>query len=138
MRGALQAKDGTMATVFYPAIIERGEAGFGVFFPDLPGCVSAGDTIQEAAEGAEEALSGHLAVSIEHGDAIPDPTPLDDVKVDDDIDEVARLLVRGERPGKSVRVQITLEEGLLARIDRVAKNRSRFLADAARAALVAG
>jgi len=124
-----------MATVYYPAIIERDEHGFGVFFPDLPGCVSAGDTMQEAAEGAEEALSGHLAVSAEHGDAIPDPTPLDLVAVDPDINEVGRILVRGERPGKSVRVQITLEEGLLARIDRVAGNRSRFLADAARAAL---
>lgn len=138
MRGAPPTKEVMMATVYYPAIIERGEAGFGVFFPDLPGCVSAGDTIQEAAEAAEEALSGHLAVSIEHGDTIVEPTPLDQVQVDDDIDEVGRILVRGERPGKFVRVQITLEDGLLARIDRVASNRSRFLADAARAALAAG
>jgi predicted RNase H-like HicB family nuclease len=43
-----------MATVWYPAIIERAEDGFSVFFPDVPGCVSAGATIQEAARNAEE------------------------------------------------------------------------------------
>lgn len=126
-----------MSTVHYPAVIERGASGFGVFFPDLPGCVSAGDTVQEAALNAEEALSGHLAVEAEYGDAIPDPSDLDAITVDPDIDEVARILVRGERPGRSVRVQVSIDEGLLARIDRVAKNRSGFLADAARAALAA-
>ncbi|MEH3107166.1 MAG: hypothetical protein PGN09_07750 [Sphingomonas fennica] len=59
---------------------------------------------------------------------------LDTVERDDEVDEVARLLVRGEPPGRAVRVQITMEEGLLARIDRATGNRSRFLADAARAA----
>ncbi|MEN2746470.1 type II toxin-antitoxin system HicB family antitoxin [Sphingomonas sp. T9W2] len=124
-----------MATVYFPAIIERGPEGFGVFFPDLPGCVSAGDTVNEAAINAEEALNGHLSVMAEYGDPIPDPSELNAVEVNADCDVVARILVRGERPGKAVRVQISLEDGLLARIDRVASNRSRFLADAARAKL---
>ena len=90
-----------MPTVFFPAIIERGPEGFGVFFPDLPGCVSAGATMQEAALGAEEALSGHLAVSAEYGDKIVDPTPLDTLDASYDVDEAARILVRGELPGKA-------------------------------------
>jgi len=124
-----------MATVYYPAIIERGVDSFGVYFPDLPGCVSAGRTAQEAALGAEEALNGHLSVSAEFGDAIPNPSDLDDIQAAEGSDEVGRILVRGDRPGKAVRVQLSIDEGLLARIDRVAKNRSRFMADAARAAL---
>jgi predicted RNase H-like HicB family nuclease len=124
-----------MATVFYPAIVERGDDSFGVYFPDLPGCVSAGRTIQEAALGAEEALSGHLQVMADFGDPVPDPSAIDAIHADEGSEEVARLLVRAERPGKAVRVQITMEEGLLARIDRIAKNRSGFLADAARAKL---
>lgn len=124
-----------MATVYYPAIIERGVDSFGVYFPDLPGCVSAGRTVQEAALGAEEALNGHLSVSAEFGDAIPEPSDLDDIQAAEGSDEVGRILVRGDRPGKAVRVQLSIDEGLLARIDRVAKNRSRFMADAARAAL---
>lgn len=126
-----------MATVFYPAIVEQAGEGFSVFFPDLPGCVSAGRTLQEAAVNAEEALAGHLAVSIQHGDEVPAPSSLDTIELDPDVEEVMRLLVRGERPGKAVRVQITLDEGLVAAIDRVASNRSGFLADAARAALAA-
>lgn len=124
-----------MATVYFPAIIERGIGGFGVYFPDLPGCVSAGASITEAAIGAEEALNGHLSVMAEFGDLIPQPSELDAIEAVSGSDEVGRLLVRGERPGKAVRVQISLEEGLLARIDRIATNRSRFLADAARAKL---
>ncbi len=124
-----------MTTTYYPAIIERGEQGYGIYFPDLPGCVSAGRTVQEAALGAEEALNGHLAVSAEYGDAIPEPSDLDRVEPFAGSEEIGRILVRGDRPGRAVRVQVSIDEGLLARIDRVARNRSRFLADAARAKL---
>lgn len=124
-----------MATAYYPAIVERGTDGFGVFFPDLPGCVSAGRTIHEAARNAEEALSGHLVTSSEHGDEIPAPSDLDAVERDPDVDEAARMLVRADLPGRFVRLNITLDEALVAAIDRVAPNRSGFLADAARDAL---
>ena len=126
-----------MTTVYYPAIVERGINSFGVYFPDLPGCVSAGLTAQEAAMGAEEALNGHLAVAAEYGDTIPNPSDIDAIEATEGSEEVGRLLVRGDRPGKAVRVQLSIDEGLLARIDRIAKNRSRFMADAARAALAA-
>jgi predicted RNase H-like HicB family nuclease len=50
-----------MQQQYFTAIIEAGgNSGYGVYFPDLPGCVSAGDTIEEAARNAEEALSLHL------------------------------------------------------------------------------
>lgn len=50
---------------------------------------------------------------------------------------MARVLVRGERRGKTVRINITLDEALVAAIDRVAENRSGFLAEAARVSLAA-
>ncbi|WP_353203866.1 type II toxin-antitoxin system HicB family antitoxin [Sphingomonas sp.] len=126
-----------MTAVYYPAIIERGAHGYGVFFPDLPGCVSAGDTLQDAARNAEEALDLHLSGLAEDGVAFPAPSDLDAIPTDPDVIEAARMLVRGEQPGRSVRVQVSIDEGLLARIDRVAPNRSGFLADAARVALAA-
>jgi predicted RNase H-like HicB family nuclease len=125
-----------MATVWYPAIIERADDGFSVFFPDVPGCVSAGATIQEAARNAEDALAGHIAVGVKHGDQFTAPSDLDAIQNDPEWSEVARLLVRAELPGKAVRINITLDEGLVAAIDKVAKNRSGFLAEAAREALV--
>lgn len=126
-----------MATVIYPAIIERAGEGFSIFFPDLPGCTSYGATVTEAALNAEEALDGHLLVSVQHGDEVADPSALEDIERDPEVDEVARILVRAEKPGKAVRLNITMDEGLVAAIDRVAKNRSGFLSDAARAALAA-
>ncbi|MCP3733904.1 type II toxin-antitoxin system HicB family antitoxin [Sphingomonas sp. RP10(2022)] len=124
-----------MPIAIYPAIVERSDTGFSLFFPDLPGCTSAGTTVQQAALNAEEALAGHLLVSAQFGDTVADPTPLDRLEPDPDIHEVGRILVRAERPGKSVRLNITLDEGLVAAIDRVTTNRSGFLADAARHAL---
>lgn len=124
-----------MATVYYPAIVERAGKGYSVFFPDLPGCTSAGATLQEAARAAEAALEGHLIVTAEAGEALPDPSDLDDVERDPEVDEAARILVRGEKPGRSVRINITMDERLVAAIDRVSRNRSGFIAEAARAAL---
>jgi predicted RNase H-like HicB family nuclease len=126
-----------VATVYYPAIIERAGKGYSVFFPDLPGCTSAGATVNEAAANAEEALAGHLIVSEEHGDALTEPSELNAIETDPDVDEVARVLVRGECKGRAVRINITLDERLVAAIDKVAANRSGFLADAARVALAA-
>jgi predicted RNase H-like HicB family nuclease len=131
----IHTKGVEMTSVAYIAVVERGEHGFGVFFPDVPGCVSAGRTEQEAFANAEEALSGHLAEMLLGGDDLPEPSS--DIPSDPDVDEHCRLLVRVELPGKAVRLNITMDEGLVAAIDRVASNRSSFLADAARAALAA-
>lgn len=122
-----------MSSAAYIAIVERGNEGFGVFFPDVPGCVSAGRTEKEVFANAEEALSGHLAEMILGGESLPKPS--EDVPTDPEVDEYCRLLVRVELPSKAVRLNITMDEGLVAAIDRVASNRSSFLADAARAAL---
>lgn len=121
-----------MSTAYYPAIIERAGDEYSVYFPDLPGCTSAGATVQEAARNAEEALAGHLVECAAHKDEVADPSDLDAIEHDPEVDEVARILVKAELPGRSVRVQITLDEGLLSAIDKVASNRSGFLAEAAR------
>jgi predicted RNase H-like HicB family nuclease len=126
---------------YYPAIIEEGdEPGYSVFFPDLPGCTSAGDTIQMTALKAEEALRGHLALMIEDGDPIPEASDLDAIGHDPDVREVARVLVRAELPArKLVRLNISMDEGLVEAIDQAAKarglSRSAFLADSARRTL---
>lgn len=121
-----------MATVVYPAIVERAGDGYSVFFPDLPGLASAGRTVNEVVLNAEEALTDHLLISAEHNFAVPGPSDIADIEPDPEGEEVARILVRGEAPGKSVRLNITLDEGLVSAIDRVASNRSGFLAEAAR------
>lgn len=119
-----------MATATYLGVIERGERGFGVFFPDVPGCVSAGDNLFEAMENGELALAAHIELLARDGEGIPEASA--EVAVDDDIEVVSYFLAHVELPGKTVRLNITMDEGLVARIDRVARNRSAFLAEAAR------
>ncbi|MDE2230195.1 MAG: type II toxin-antitoxin system HicB family antitoxin [Alphaproteobacteria bacterium] len=122
-----------MAIIYFPAIVETGDfPGYSVFFPDLPGLASAGESTQEAAHNAEEALRGHLELMVEDGMAIPEPSALDRIEHDPEVREAARILVRAVVPSERVlRVNVTLPEDLVQRIDERTNNRSRFLAEAA-------
>ncbi|HEX4113906.1 MAG TPA: type II toxin-antitoxin system HicB family antitoxin [Stellaceae bacterium] len=126
-----------MSAIYFPAIVEGGKkAGFSVYFPDLPGLASAGRTVQEAALKAEEALQFHLGGMLEDGEKLPEPSNLDRLSRDPAVKEVARILVRAELPStKALRLNVTLPEDLVLRIDAFADNRSRFLAEAAERAL---
>src|SRR5579872_197558 len=101
-----------MATVYFPAILESGDApGFSVFFPDLPGLASAGDSEQEAALHAQEALRGHIELMLEEGETIPPPRKMDAIAHDPGVREVARILVPVVIPSaRTVRVNVTLPE----------------------------
>lgn len=85
--------------------------------------------------GAHEALAGHVALMVADGDELPEPTPLETVAAEREPSTVAITLVPVTLPGKAQRVNITIDMGLLEEIDAVADNRSRFLAEAARAEL---
>lgn len=125
-----------MARLFYPAILEKEPASvFGVTFPDFPGLVSAGETAEQALVQAHEALAGHVALMVQDGEILPEPTAVEAVTADPDIQMVAVTLVGVTVPGRAKRVNVTLDEALLEEIDEVADNRSRFLAEAARAEL---
>src|SRR5216683_3170487 len=64
----------------YVAILHKdSDSDFGVSFPDFPGCITAGRTIDEAKDMALEALTGHIEVMQEMGEAMPDPSSLDQV-----------------------------------------------------------
>jgi predicted RNase H-like HicB family nuclease len=112
------------------------DSDFGVDFPDFPGCISAGATIEEARQMAQEALELHVRGMIEDGESLPEATSLDAIMSDpDNADAVAFLATVPESAERSVRVNITLPERLLRRIDARAANRSAFLARAAEKAL---
>ena len=125
----------------YIALIRK-EPGteYGIEFPDFPGCITSDDTLDGALAAASEALSGHIAVMREHGEAIPAPSGLEAVAADPHYrDAVVVLVAVAPEPSRAVRINISMEERLIAEIDRAAaqlqSNRSAFLADAARAAL---
>jgi predicted RNase H-like HicB family nuclease len=109
---------------FYTAIIEKAKDGFGVFFPDLPGCTSFGRTVEEAAANAYTAAQAHVAVSQEYGDTIPAPRAPDAIPAERGAKEKARLLIPVEVADELVRVNISLPATALEALDRTAKELS--------------
>ena len=63
----------------YPVAIELGTEieAFGVVVPDLPGCFSAGDTMEEAMARAEEAITAWIETDLDSGQDIPQPSGID-------------------------------------------------------------
>jgi predicted RNase H-like HicB family nuclease len=122
----------------YIALIHKDpDSDYGVSFPDLPGCATAGKTLDEARAMAVEALALHLEGLVEDGAALPEPATLEAVMADrENRDAVAILVEPPKTPGKSVRINITLPADVLDDIDRhVATHgltRSGFLARAAK------
>ena len=120
---------------------KTGGSDFGVEFPDLPGCFSAGSTLEEARLMAGEALRLHLDGLAADGDTIPEASDLDAVgsklrgKRGEDFYALVEVDAEQAEP-VVVRVNITIEERLLKEIDSAASHegltRSGFLADAAR------
>lgn len=120
-----------MAT--YIALLRKdASSDYGVDFPDLPGCVTAGRTLEEARIAAAEALSLHLEGLAEDGEAAPEPSSTDQVMADPHNRDAVAFLVDAAPSTKPVRVNVMLPSNLLRRIDQTTRNRSRFLAEAAR------
>ena len=125
----------------YIALIHK-ETGsdYGVSFPDLPGCISAGTTLNDARALAVEALALHLEGLATDGGAAPEPSKLDAIMADvANRDGVAVLVDPPKSAGKSVRLNIALADDLVEQINRHAEahglTRSGFLARAARTKL---
>lgn len=130
-----------MSTAIYVAIVEGSQdRGYSAFFPDLPGCVTAAETMVELPSAARDALSLHLEGMAEDGVAFPEPTALEDIKGDPEVKEVGRILVDAEVEDAPVRVNISIGGQFLKRVDVAAEargmSRSGFLVEAARAAMV--
>ena len=70
----------------YPIAIEPGTemSAFGIVVPDLPGCFSAGDSLDEAMTGAEEAVAAWIDATLDAGESIPAPTSLDALRKNPD------------------------------------------------------
>ncbi len=74
----------------YIAIVHKDDGtSYGVSFPDVPGCVSAGDTFEEAVASASEALAGHFAAMRADGETVPSPRTFEELKRDPEFAEEA-------------------------------------------------
>jgi predicted RNase H-like HicB family nuclease len=55
----------------FAIVFERSEDGYGAFVPELPGCITVGDTLQETEQNIQEAIAGHIEAMRAHGEEIP-------------------------------------------------------------------
>jgi predicted RNase H-like HicB family nuclease len=122
----------------YPMLIEPGsdETAFGVVLPDLPGCFSAGDTLDEAIDAAREAAALWIDAALDAGSPIPPPSSLESVRA---LPEYAGwiLAVLDLDPAlfddTIERVNITLPRRVLRRLDAQARalgqSRGAFISD---------
>ena len=128
----------------YIALLRKDpDSAFGVDFPDFPGCVTGGDTLEEARESAVEALALHIEGLLQDGDEIPAPTALDAVMGDSDNREAVAFLVDvADQNPRVVRINVTFKEGVLEQIDSYTKKRrmtrAGFLEEAALEKLAEG
>jgi predicted RNase H-like HicB family nuclease len=122
----------------YIAVVHKDpKSDFGVSFLDFPGCITAGTSIDEAKDMAYDALSLHVKGLLEDGEDIPSPSKLEDIMESPQYSDSAAILVVSisEARPRSVRVNITVQEDMLRKIDTIAKqrgmSRSSFLVNAA-------
>jgi predicted RNase H-like HicB family nuclease len=113
------------------------DSDFGVPFPDFPGVVTAGATLDDARAMAEEALALHIEGLVEDGEAIPEPSALEEIMSDPDSRSCVAILIslKSEQP-RAVRVNVTLPGDVLEQVDQYAEahgyTRSGLLAQAAK------
>ena len=133
-----------MRKLVYPACFyaaEENEEGYTVVFPDLPGAVTEGDTLEEAIEMAIDCASGWILSSIEAGEEIPTPSKIKKIKIGKkegfvtyiilDIDEYSKL-----HGNKSVKKTVTLPSYLNTLAERANINFSEVLQDGLKERLI--
>lgn len=121
----------------YPIAIETGSetTAFGVVVPDLPGCFSAGDTLDEALAGAEEAAAAWIDAALDAGEAIPAPSGLEALRHNADYANWTFGVITLDPAlldDTVERVNITLPRRVLKRLDAMARaageSRSGYIA----------
>lgn len=120
----------------YPACFYKEESGYSVIVPDLLGCCTQGETLDEAIQMAEDAALGWLLTALEENEEIPEPTEINKVKLEYENGFVSLLLLDisaySEKYGsrKSVKKTLTIPAWLNERAERMEINFSKTLQDA--------
>jgi predicted RNase H-like HicB family nuclease len=91
----------------YIALVHKDKGtSYGVSFPDVPGCISAGNRFEEAVANAAEALAGHFALMESDGDSIPAARSFEELKrdhrfIDDSADAIVTLVTPLPTPAEA-------------------------------------
>ena len=105
----------------YPALIDGERGAYGVSFPDIPGVVAMGVTMDEALLNAEEALRDYVIETEKTGDELVSPSLIEEIETPAGSALVSVSLIR--LSGRSVRANLTLDEEVVTYIDGEARRR---------------
>lgn len=111
----------------YTVLIDGEPGGYGVVFPDLPGCTAMGDTLDAALAEAASAARAWAQVAEAHGETIPTPRELSELRADPEVVEAIRegaalaSVFSIREAGRPVKANLSLDSGVLAAIDAAAK-----------------
>lgn len=115
----------------YPALIDGAKGAYGVAFPDLPGIVAMGATLEEAMLNAEAVLQDAALEAERDGIALSPPSALEEVDVPAGTALSSILLVRAAPARRSVRLNLTLDAAVADIIksesDRRGMSRKRYV-----------
>ena len=111
----------------YVALLRKEpDSNFSVDFPDLPGCVTAGETLEEARKLAAEVLAFHIDGMLEDRLPIPPPSTLEEIMADPDNAEALPFIVEvPDHRRKAVRVNLTISKADLEKVNAIAKKRGK-------------
>lgn len=118
----------------FPALLDYAEDGISVEFPDLPGCLTCGDSEEDALRKAKEAMALHLYGMEQEGESIPEPSKVKSIAAEDNqavlLVEVWMPPFRHDIENKAVKKTLTIPKWLddLAQENNV--NFSHLLQDA--------
>lgn len=106
-----------MDKYIYSAIFEPGdERGFCITFPDLPGIITSGETIEESLHMAKDALELHIYGMEEEGEFIPEPTPPNKIVIPEggfvSLIEAWMPIIRDEMANRAVKKTLTIPQWL--------------------------
>jgi predicted RNase H-like HicB family nuclease len=111
----------------YPVVIHKDKnSDYGVTVPDLPGCFSAGETMEEALENVCEAILCHAEGLMMDGETVPQPTLIENHRNNELYADGIWALVTfdlSKISGKARRINITIPERLLVQVDNYAKKK---------------
>lgn len=111
----------------YPIIIEKDKnSDYGVTVPDLPGCYSAGSTLNEAIENAREAILLHIEGLLEDEEIIPEPSNTETFKnIPKNAWQAIATVDLTQMFGNSARINISFPRRILLKVDRFAKKQGK-------------
>ncbi len=120
----------------FPASIEKGKTNYGVHFQDLPGCVSVGDTLEEAIKLAKEGLAFHLWGMEHDNEEIPAPSPIESIELAPNetlcLLDVNMFDIRSQMDNRSVKKTLTIPWYLNEMAEKRKVNFSQVLQSALR------